>query len=60
VSFYPFVCKAIKNSFLLDKKVEKQKLSFQTNFYCNIKIKKFLFTTSVCLLHLQSVAFLCG
>ena len=44
----------------LDKKVKKQKLSFQTDFFCNIKMKKFLFTTSVSLLHLQNAACLCG
>ena len=39
VSFFPFVCKSFKvqelfqNSFVLDKKVEKQKLSFQSNFF---------------------------
>ena len=49
-----------QTSFLLDKKVENQKLSFQTDFYCNIKIKKFFFTTSVSVLHLQSAACMCG
>ena len=45
----------------LDKKVEKQKLSFQNRFlFYNIKMKKFLFTTLVSLLHLQSAACLCG
>ena len=44
----PFKRKSFfQNSFLLDKKVEKRKLSFQTDFYYNIKMKKFLFTTSV-------------
>ena len=44
----PFKCKSFfQNSFLLHKKVEKQKLSFKTDFYYNIKMKKSLFTMSV-------------
>ena len=56
----PFKCKSFfQNSILLDKKVEKQKLSFQNRNSYNIKIKKFLFATLISSLHLQSVAFSC-
>ena len=76
VSFCPFVykvafsrkpskCKSFfQNSFILDKKALKNKrFLFKTDFYYKlyyIKFKKFLFTTSVSLLHLQSAACLCG
>ena len=67
LSFCPSVCKAIKrckssfqNGFLLDKKLRNRNLLSKTDFYCNIKMKKDLFTTAVSLLHLQSAANLCG
>jgi len=38
-----------KHLFTQDKKVEKQKLSFKTDFYGNIEMKKFLYSTPVSL-----------
>ena len=42
------------------KNFKNKSFLFRSDFYYNIKIKKFFFTTSVSLLHSQSPAYLCG
>ena len=59
VSFGPFVCKSIEMQKLFSKQLfigqeteseKRKKLSFRTDFYCNIEINKFLFTSLVSVL----------